>query len=402
VTGTEVAEERRKIVDMIDRMRNRPARPSTTWRGHLFAVAFGVLLATAVGEVTLRVVRLPIVLETYLFECYATSDEQSRITFRSQILAIPLLKPSFDAGCAWDGYRWHHHTDTFGARNPETWKQVDVVLLGDSMIYGHGLEEEQTSAHFLRQELGRSVSNLGQPGDGPVQYLAKLQNFAVPLHPKVAFVFLFQNDLEDILASRSTAEIARFIETGEGSEARSVPRTQLLNPDLQRSSFLSWKHLKHSFLTWRTVSFLLEKHVRESVRNLAGPDPPTSPPDAEEASVPPLTVREKIAAEYLRAAAKRMQRIARESNIRLVFVFLPACFPNTSRSDRIMRSQARSSAEETGALFLDLLPTLSRGGFRALPGMYLPHDGHLTEQGNRRVAAALAAFVRERHLLDPF
>jgi hypothetical protein len=390
------------MADMIDRVRNRPTPRSTTWRGHLFAVAFGVLLATAVGEVVLRVVRLPIVLETYLFECYVTSDEQSRITFRSQILAIPLLKPSFDAGCAWDGYRWHHHTDAFGARNPETWEQVDVVLLGDSMIYGHALEEEQTSAHFLRQELGRPVSNLGQPGDGPVQYLAKLQNFAVPLHPKVAFIFLFQNDLEDILASRSTAEIARFIETGEDRETRSVPRTELLNPGLQRGSSFSWKHIKHSLLTWRTASFFLEKRIRESVRNLAGPDPPPSPPDAEETSVPPLTSTETIAAEYLRVAAKRMQRIARESNIRLVFVFLPACFPNTSRSDRIMRNQARSLAQETGALFLDLLPTLSSGGFRALPGMYLPHDGHLTEQGNRRVAAALAAFVRERHLLEPF
>src|SRR5215467_7764816 len=46
-------------------------------------------------------------------------------------------------------YYWHHKTDAMGFRNPADRTQASIVLLGDSMVYGHGVEETSTIRHHL-------------------------------------------------------------------------------------------------------------------------------------------------------------------------------------------------------------------------------------------------------------
>ena len=90
----------------------------------------------------------------------AGEDPCFRASLCTSICTSQISRPR----CHWNGYSWRHRTDAWGGRNPETWSEVDVALLGDSMIYGHGVEEEQTTAHFLRERLGVKVSNLGSHG----------------------------------------------------------------------------------------------------------------------------------------------------------------------------------------------------------------------------------------------
>ena len=62
------------------------------------------------------------------------------------------------------GYWWRHATDVLGFRNPPNLERRDVLLLGDSLIYGHGVEENQTVAHFLRSEHQVAAYNMGRQG----------------------------------------------------------------------------------------------------------------------------------------------------------------------------------------------------------------------------------------------
>jgi len=42
---------------------------------------------------------------------------------------------------------------------------VDIVLLGDSMVYGHGVYADGTSSHYLKNITGKVVANLGVQAD---------------------------------------------------------------------------------------------------------------------------------------------------------------------------------------------------------------------------------------------
>ena len=72
-------------------------------------------------------------------------DEKADMVLMKRGLTIPLY---------FNGFTWEHHTDANGFRNPDDLEAREVLLLGDSMIYGHGVEEDQTVAHHLRERHG--------------------------------------------------------------------------------------------------------------------------------------------------------------------------------------------------------------------------------------------------------
>src|SRR5437016_14393898 len=111
------------------------------WRVRLAAITLGVAAAFGLGEIALRMPSCPMPrdLRTALFQCYVSEYEDENISFEHPKLFLNIPKPHVDTGCSWNGYVWHHHGDHFGYRNPTSPPRADVVLLGDSMTYGHGV-----------------------------------------------------------------------------------------------------------------------------------------------------------------------------------------------------------------------------------------------------------------------
>src|SRR5207245_5469937 len=64
-----------------------------------------------------------------------------------------------------NGYVWHHQTDALGFRNASLHIPADVVLLGDSLVYGQGVDFEDTLGNRLEERSGLRVVNLGLQGD---------------------------------------------------------------------------------------------------------------------------------------------------------------------------------------------------------------------------------------------
>ena len=93
-----------------------------------------------------------------------------------------------------------HHTDGYGFRNSWPWpKTADIVTLGDSVVFGQGVEDEQAWPAILAHSFPKSrVINLGLIGAGPQQYLRVYETFGLKLHPKFVLVgFFMGNDFWD-------------------------------------------------------------------------------------------------------------------------------------------------------------------------------------------------------------
>lgn len=71
-----------------------------------------------------------------------------------------------------------------------------ILLLGDSQVFGLGVEENETAAARIAQQLGSAVLNAGTPTWGPPEYLAAARDL-IPKHkPKTVVVVLsIANDL---------------------------------------------------------------------------------------------------------------------------------------------------------------------------------------------------------------
>src|SRR2546430_4217354 len=110
-------------------------------RAQVALALVALLAALAIVEASLRmfVDALPLALAIDLATGY--NARRSGIYRFQSDMDMFLMRPHSEREMFFDGYHWHHRTDWMGFRNPEDRKSADVVLLGDSMVYGHGLEE---------------------------------------------------------------------------------------------------------------------------------------------------------------------------------------------------------------------------------------------------------------------
>jgi SGNH hydrolase-like domain, acetyltransferase AlgX len=122
------------------------------------------------------------------------------------------LRPGFARSMYWNGHVWRHEANADGYRGPR-FDRADAVFLGDSMIYGHGVETAQTVPARFQAVSGLSSANLGQQGTGPVQALELLRRKGLRLRPRYVFLCAHPTDVMDGPAAYDPAELARFVET---------------------------------------------------------------------------------------------------------------------------------------------------------------------------------------------
>jgi hypothetical protein len=91
-------------------------------------------------------------------------------------------------------------TDEHGFRNPSPWpERADVVVLGDSMAFGYGVNDGEAWTTLLANQLSDSrVINSGLIGAAAQQYLRIYERFGQALRPDLIVFCLFPgNDLRD-------------------------------------------------------------------------------------------------------------------------------------------------------------------------------------------------------------
>jgi hypothetical protein len=152
---------------------------------------------------------LPHVLGNHLASGYHTGI--SGIYQDNSRMKVHLMRPNYKKLMYFNGYYWHHETDSMGFRNPINRSSAEIILLGDSMIYGHGVEETSTVRHYLESILQMSVVNLGIQGISIHEEYQVLKTFGVNLHPRFVFLFFLVNDIRGLAETLNDEEMKKFL-----------------------------------------------------------------------------------------------------------------------------------------------------------------------------------------------
>jgi hypothetical protein len=89
--------------------------------------------------------------------------------------------------------------DENGFRNKTDLKNADIVVIGDSFVEAITTPDAELINARLGQIRGETVANLGQYDYGPIEELAVLRRYGLPLRPHtVVWMFFEGNDLSDV------------------------------------------------------------------------------------------------------------------------------------------------------------------------------------------------------------
>jgi hypothetical protein len=248
-----------------------------------------------------------------------------------------------------------------------------VLLLGDSFVFGHGVEEDETVAAQLERFLpGCEVVNLGVTGYSTDQELLLLRERGLAYRPDVVILLVCANDLLDNGKDTAWGLYAkpRFLLDGDRlllareRLPEGVPLRQRLARELNRRFVL------YEFLGWKLARF----RESEDPRALA-----------------------EGAAAGRRLTRRLLLEICRDVAAHGGHLVLSAIPPFDA-------PEALDGLPPAGmGSYLDLEPVLGAAA-RVAPDstLHFEHDNHWTPRGHRVVAEALAErIVREGWLTSP-
>ncbi len=354
--------------------------------GRLRGLAVNALLVIAATAVALGSLELLLRAQpTLLGPAFANgvlskyTDGDGGIFYKDRQAQTRFMIPNFTTRMYWNGYVWTHQTDALGFRNKALSIPSDVVLLGDSFIYGHGVEFESTVGFLLERLTGLPVANLARQGDCTLQQAYVVTEFLPVLRPRYVFYFFFENDIADLYVFLDDATMQAFIDQPLEDihyAHRLDPAQALRERDerFRRRPLLA--RLKQSSYVYRASRWLQwQLGLRHAMAAPLGRTVDT-------------TDEQSLGWRYTKKAILYMRDVSRRHDAR--FVIVPIT-PTTTRHQEILR---RFAAEE----HIDFIDTSALTVAEA--SLWLPGDGHLSPAGAQRFAELAAAYVAT-HPPDP-
>lgn len=153
------------------------------------------------------------------------------------------LIPSSSATYTGDATRQERssiHVNALGARSPlvgsPSAERLRVLVLGDGLVFGQGVDDDETLVGRLGQELASrghpaDVFNYGVPGLSPVQAVATFERYLETVRPQIAVLVVSPDDLDPGVEGCPHNGVTR----GDGKVSSSVAREQLLTSVASRS-----------------------------------------------------------------------------------------------------------------------------------------------------------------------
>jgi hypothetical protein len=360
----------------------------------VFVAVLATLVAVGLAELSLRLELkyLPLSLANALGSGYV--DFGNGIYRFNPELNMERMRPHYSRQMFFDGYFWHHQTDWMGFRNPTDRQHYDIALIGDSMIYGHGLEETSTVGSKLEKLLGRPVANLGIQGGAMDDEYEIMRRDAIRVSPRLILIFFLNNDLTD-LGRLSDDELRRFIDLPIDDHTSRYFR--LRAKWHSRSSTFDCRDLYvvrgYLFLVHQLHLIFHRRRVPDSAST--APADLIAPNRAAVSESAPTWVRlapfagdprMQLAMHFHLRAILKADDFARRHNIHFAYVFIAVPQPFDSTYETIIADYCRAH----GIDFLSLRQTYESAQRSGLE-IYLPHDGHLSEVGAKVTAEALAS-----------
>lgn len=300
------------------------------------------------------------------------TDGAGGIFYKDRLAQTRFMIPNYTTQMYANGYVWTHQTDALGFRNRTLSIPADIVLLGDSYIYGHGLDFGSTVGAILEGLTRMSVANLARQGDCPLQQAYLVTEFLPVFRPRYVFYFFFENDIADLYVFLDDAALQAFVDRPLADihyGHRLDPAQALREREERLGQRPLLTRVKQSSYVYRAGRWLRwQLGLREAAA-------------APRRSIPEATDERSLAWRYTEKAILYMRAVAQRHDAR--FVIVPIT-PLTPRYREILRRIAIQAG-------IDFIDTLALTGVD--PSLWLPEDGHLSPAGARRFAELAAAYV---------
>jgi hypothetical protein len=363
--------------------RYRRGRP-----GALYRLFFGLLLAavTALGIEALLRLRPSLLRGDVANNLYSRNHVYTGGVYERDEHLGYRMRPDVHALTYWNGYWWHHDTNRHGFRGTDL-VRADAVVLGDSMIYGHGVETDQTVPARLSALTGRPVANLGEAATALVQASMLLREKGLPLRPRLVFVCSHPNDLDDNRELYQDDELRRFV---SDPDYRPVVKEKALWPKPWYDLFEVWtRHVGIPLRSSGLAGTLAKAAVTGTLKlRHAGPTPESKrflPPDEYVAKPfaplsPSASAEDRLEWQVHKTAVSLIHRLADGIGARVVLfdIGYPTAF---SRAIEDLAREEGVSYNPAGRAVL----VRARAGEE----LYLKDDGHWTPAGTEAIAREL-------------
>ena len=312
------------------------------------------------------------------------STNPGGIYYRDPVLRMNFMLPSYNTEMAYNGYHWHHQTDEYGFRNHEGTIRANIILLGDSNTYGHGLEMEQTVGYSLERLTGHTVYNLARQGDSSLQQAYLLTEQISRLQPRVVLYLFCENDIRDLYAYRTDSELQEFIETPV-NDITYPPRMNVLTAMHRRDEQNAPSSLLEIIKQW---SYLVKVYDwNEFMRKGQAFETRISDQNHDENNAT------SIGWAYTKKAIAYMNYLSVQHGASFIIVPVPAY---NKRIIAILRDVAAQQA-------LPFVETTSLDHHHPSDAeLFLPGDGHLSERGTKAMAVLISEQLDNKaSLLSP-
>jgi hypothetical protein len=302
------------------------------------------------------------------------SDREGGIFYKDRSLSILFMIPNHTTRMYYNGHVWTHQSDALGFRNRRLAFPADIVLLGDSLIYGHGVDFEGTVGHALEQLTGLRVANLARQGDTAYQQAYLLSEYAPVFRPRFVFYAFYENDVHDLVAFVTREAMEAFVRQ-PAADIRFPPRLETSQALREREREFqrrgAWRRFRDSTYVYKTWRFARWKARRAGAASAPGEADPFD--------------HRSLEWRYTAKAIDYMRHVAARHGGELVVApILP--------SDGRHRETLRAAIAELDLPFLDTSALTW-----ADPSLWLANDGHFSPAGARRYAEILADHIRQRH-----
>jgi len=270
------------------------------------------------------------------------------------------------------------------ARFERTPPTVDLMIVGCSFSWGHGVESEDTFGQVLARRRGLTVANLAFSAWGTTQAVQMLERNRDLAPRAVVYGFMSDHLKRNVMACAPAygplclpfAHV-EFGEDGQPFLAR--PDTSMFEPNRRfwRSFFFTKSIGPRQVLTAAEVDWMRWRHRHPA------------PPDDE-----------AVQAQALAYLLRRLQAAATSAGSTLVVVNLPYLERERTPPAPPALRQAVEAMPGRDVALLDLAPVV-RDYYRdpSRPTLRFPHDRHPNPDAHRLFASALEAFLEARGLL---
>jgi hypothetical protein len=288
-------------------------------------------------------------------------------------LEIRIMKPDFQRSLFFNGGRWEHRTNGLGIRDDREFEAADIILLGDSMVYGHMVEVEDTFARRLEEMSGLTVANLGMQGDYPPTQYLRMRYLGLFLRPSTVLFFIndWQDEDDFMIYRPSRGDIRRIIQAPPPDYSKGVGNhAKMAYYQVRDPAFTDWLEDQY---TWRTWKFLRKLAGELAARHLwSGKD------DLDEYRI--------LARDHLGRILLAADRSCRANGARLMVI---SHHNFTRRTDaHSFKDWCGKFCREKGIPFLDLRYNSPKNAY------YIRDDGHYSPEGHTWVAHTLLQYLK--------